>query len=84
MDVYEIVTNQIIEQLDKGTVPWRKPWQELGLPMNLISRKPYSGINIFLLGFQNYAKPYWLTMKQGNSLGGKVRKGEKSTMITFW
>ena len=84
MNVYEIVTNQIIEQLDKGTVPWKKPWQELGLPMNLISRKPYSGINVFLLGFQHYAKPYWLTMKQGNSLGGKVRKGEKSTLITFW
>jgi antirestriction protein ArdC len=84
MSVYEIVTKQIIEQLDQGTVPWKKPWQEMGMPMNLVSRKPYSGINVFLLGFQHYAKPYWLTMKQGNKLGGKVRKGEKSTLITFW
>ena len=84
MNVYEIVSNQIIEQLDKGTVPWHKPWKDIGLPSNLISRKPYSGINVFLLAFQPYEQPYWLTMKQGNSLGGKVRKGEKSTMITFW
>ncbi len=24
--VYEIITEKIIEKLEKGVVPWRKPW----------------------------------------------------------
>ena len=85
-DIYEIVTEQIIAQLEAGTVPWRKPWkaENGGNPANFISRKPYRGINWFLLGFAPYASPYWLTFKQATSLGGAVRKGEKGTPIVFW
>lgn len=25
-DIYEMVTNRIIEQLEKGYIPWQKPW----------------------------------------------------------
>ena len=25
-NVYEMVTNRIIEQLEKGMIPWQKPW----------------------------------------------------------
>ena len=48
--VYEIVTDKIIAQLETGTIPWRKAWTgPNGMPMNLISGKPYSGINFLLL-----------------------------------
>jgi antirestriction protein ArdC len=46
--VYEIITSRIVEELEKGQIPWRKPWKTLP-PANLISKKPYRGINVFLL-----------------------------------
>lgn len=83
MNVYQIVTDQIVAQLEQGVIPWRKPWRT-ELPCNLVSGKPYRGINIFLLGMQHRSSRYWLTMKQANQLGGCVRKGEKSSVVTFW
>jgi len=82
-NVYEIVTNQIIAQLERGVVPWRKPWRT-EMPCNLVSGKPYRGINVFLLGMQARPSKYWLTFKQANQLGGHVRAGEKATVVTFW
>ncbi|HEY6373541.1 MAG TPA: ArdC family protein, partial [Candidatus Sulfotelmatobacter sp.] len=58
--VYEIITNQILAALEQGSVPWRKPWHSLP-PANLISKKPYRGINVFLLGFAGYGSQFWLT-----------------------
>jgi antirestriction protein ArdC len=31
-----------------------------------------------------YSDPRWITMKQCNAKGGKIRKGEKSTLVIFW
>jgi len=80
---YEVITAQIIKQLESGVVPWRKPWTSR-FPMNLKSQKEYRGINVFLLASQGYASPYWLTYKQALSIGGNVRKGEHGTQVTFW
>ena len=79
--VYEIVTNRIIEELEKGVIPWRKPWTGgRGGAYNRISRKPYSLINQMLLQHSGE----YATFKQWQALGGKVRKGEKSEIVTFW
>ena len=83
MNVYEIVTQQILEALDKGTVPWRKPWTA-GMPRNATTNRPYHGINAVLLGMTAFADQRWLTYKQAGHLGGNVRKGERSTMVVFW
>ena len=83
MSSYEVITNQIIKQLESGVIPWRKPWSSR-LPMNLKSQKPYRGINVFILGSQGYASPYWLTYQQAASLGGHVKKGEHGSQICFW
>ena len=80
---YEVITDQIIEKLEQGTVPWHQPWST-EMPKNLISKKEYRGINIFLLGAGRYANPYWLTFKQAKQLGGHVKKGERSTPVVFW
>jgi antirestriction protein ArdC len=84
--VYEIVTEKILALLDKGMVPWRKPWKggAEGVPANLVSKKPYRGINTLLLGFQGYASRYWLTFNQAKAKGGNVKKGEKGSMVVFW
>jgi antirestriction protein ArdC len=82
-DVYQIITDRIIQQLEQGVIPWRKPWTEAGVPQNLISRRPYRGINVWLLASLNYRQNYFLTFKQVKELGGTVKKGEKSNMVVF-
>ncbi len=84
MDVYEIVTEKIMKLLEQGVVPWRRPWTSTGVPRNLISKKPYRGINHFLLSASKYVSPFWLTIRQANELAGHVRKGEESTVVVFW
>ena len=42
-----------------------------------MSRKPYRGINTFLLSCTEYPRPFWLTYKQANRFGGHVHKGER-------
>ena len=84
MDVYSIITERIIEKLEAGCVPWRKPWRSIGAPRNLVSKKAYRGINVWLLAAQGYTSPYWATIRQINELGGSVRKGEKATPVVFW
>ncbi|HZA25297.1 MAG TPA: ArdC-like ssDNA-binding domain-containing protein [Dehalococcoidia bacterium] len=49
-----------------------------------MTNRPYSGINATLLNMAPYNDPRWLTMKQANAKGGKIRKGEKSTLVIFW
>lgn len=85
-NVYEIITERIMDQLEKGTVPWHKPWggAAQGDPQNLISKKPYHGINYFLTACQGYSSPYWLTYKQASEMKGSVRKGEKGTPVIYW
>lgn len=84
-DVYAVITDRIIAQLEAGTVPWRKTWSAKSqMPKNLISGKTYRGVNVFLLGCQNYESPFWLTYKQASDKGGKVRKGEKGSPCVFW
>ena len=84
MDIYEIVTEKIINLLEQEIVPWRRPWTATGLPRNLVSKKPYRGVNSFLLSATKYVSPFWLSLKQANQLGGPVRKGEHGTIIVFW
>jgi antirestriction protein ArdC len=76
--VYEIVTEKVMEELEKGVVPWRKPWINGGA-VNWKTQKAYRGINVFLLESGEYA-----TYKQIQEAGGKVRKGEKSHIVVFW
>jgi antirestriction protein ArdC len=85
LNVYEIVTARIMDQLQQGTIPWRKPWRtSTAEPRNLISGKAYRGINIFLLAAQGFASPFFLTFKQAMERGGAVKQGEKGCPVVFW
>src|SRR2546421_3769636 len=83
VNVYEIITDRIIKQLESGVAPWRKPWSAK-LPVNLISQKPYRGLNVLTLASQGYPSRFWLTFNQANRLGGRIRKGEKSSPVIYW
>ena len=82
--VYEIITERILEKLEQGTVPWHKPWAGGGCPQNLVSGKEYRGVNVWLLGSQDFSSPYWVTFRQAKQLGGSVRKGERGTPCILW
>jgi antirestriction protein ArdC len=81
--VPEIITESVLKQLEQGVAPWRKPWST-SVPRNLISKKPYRGLNVFLLAIQGYGSPYWVTFNQAKQLGAHVREGAKSTLVSFW
>jgi antirestriction protein ArdC len=81
--VYEIVTEKIIKQLESGVAPWRKPWT-CQTPANLITQKEYRGLNVFTLASQGFPSRFWLTYNQATKLGGRIRKGEKSSPVIFW
>jgi len=82
---YDRITGHIIALLEQGTVPWRKPWKaSTSWPRNLVSNKPYRGINVLLLLGMRYESPLWLTFRQAIMLGGTVKKGEKATPVVFW
>lgn len=79
--VYEMVTERIINQLEQGIVPWQKPWTGIRSgAYNRISKKSYSLINQLMLKHDGE----YATFKQWESLGGHVRKGEKSEIVVFW
>ena len=79
------ITERVIEVLSQGTSPWHKPWSvKRGFPRNLVSKKAYRGINVFLLHAMQYESPFWLTFHQAQQLGASVRKGEKACPVVFW
>lgn len=88
-DLHEHVTQQIVAQLEQGTAPWELPWNRTAMiPRNSSSDRAYNGVNILLLWASTlqheYTSSAWLTYRQAQALGGQVRKGESSTLVTFW
>lgn len=80
-NVYQMVTDRIIAELEKGRIPWKKSWSGSNKgAFNRISKKPYSLMNQILLGKSGE----WATYKQWQELGGHIRKGEKASFVTFW
>lgn len=89
-DLYQKVTDRIVQALEKGAAPWRKPWRSTvkssssgPLPVNVLTGNFYSGVNVLLLWMATEEKGFktdcWLTYRQAQTLGGQVRKGEIST-----
>lgn len=85
MDVFEMVTNKIISELENGLIPWHKPWSMSCGAISRVSGKPYSLLNQILLSMARPdATGEWVTFKQANEEGGFVKKGEKGTQVVFW
>ena len=83
--IYQQVTDRIIAELESGAAPWIKPWKAGSAEdQNIISKKPYQGINRLILGMSGFAMPYWASFKQWQDLGGSVKKEEKGTHIVFY
>ena len=92
-DQYIEVTNQIIDALEAGTPPWRKPWDtgkagNPGMPCNAVTGMRYRGINVLTLATSPLAlaaaDPRWATYKQAAYRGWQVKKGAHGTTAYFF
>ena len=88
-DIYTDVTNRIVAALEQGSSPWVCPWRQgCALPSNLATGKAYRGINVLILAVEamsrNFTDNRWLTFRQANALGARIRQGEHGTAIVFY
>jgi hypothetical protein len=81
MSVYEAVTHSVLTELENNTPPWINNWQP-HLPHNLVSKREYRGVNVFLLWSRGFTSPYWLTSRQARALGGHIKKGQKPRALS--
>lgn len=85
--VYEIVTEKIIEGLQKGKIAWRMPWSKTATGetpfISYQTGRPYSFLNTMLLMISGAPEGEFITYKQCKEQGGKIREGAKSYMVTF-
>ena len=80
MDIYAEITARIIDQMENGIIPWQKPWVANGKAISHATGKAYSLLNQLMLGRPGE----YLTFKQCQEAGGKVKKGEKASIVVFW
>src|SRR5689334_12235350 len=93
---YQTITNSILAALEQGVKPWARPWTtkggaeilDAGLPFNAASGRNYRGLNVPMLwaaaSANGYTRHAWVSYKQAQELGGNVRKGERSTLVSFF
>ena len=80
-DVYSDITARIIDQLEKGVIPWHKPWTGINSgAISYATGRPYSLINQFIL---NRPGEY-ITFGRCKKEGGRVNKGAKHKDIYRW
>ena len=79
-DLYQQITDRIIAELEKGTVPWHRPWSCSSGAISRATGKPYSVLNQLLLP---QAGEY-VTYRQAIEEGHPVKKGEKASMVYFF
>ena len=84
IDPYQAVTDKVLELIEQGVAPWRRPWTGGGIATSLATGKEYGGINALVLPLAGYASRYWLTFQNCRKLRGAVKKGEKSTYAYFF
>tara|TARA_Y100000310_G_scaffold337335_1_gene424161 strand:+ start:29 stop:874 length:846 start_codon:yes stop_codon:yes gene_type:complete len=87
--VATIVTNQVIEGLKGGRIPWHKEWEEgATTPHNFTSGHAYRGVNVLLAREycqrHQWQHPLFASYKQIATAGGQVTKGSKGNIITYW
>ena len=89
--IREQITQQIVDGLRQGVVPWRKPWRNdanSGSPSNIVSKKPYRGINTLVLDLvamqRGYQSRWWGTFRQWSELGGKIKRRPAGVRSGDW
>jgi antirestriction protein ArdC len=76
--VATILAQSIIAELEKGTIPWDKAYNDPTLPYNPATDKAYNGFNAFILMFASAScgGNQFIGLKQAQKLGGKLKNSE--------
>jgi len=89
-ELYKNVTAALVEQMEQGVAIWQQPWvtSKVYQPQNGASGRLYNGFNRMYLGFLQMDMfdsndPRWFTFTNVKDLGGKVKKGSKSTIVVY-
>lgn len=81
IDVYQMVTDRMVAEIESGYIPWAKGWKGgRSGAYNRISLRPYSLLNQLMLDHQDA----YLTFNQVKQKGGHVKKGAKAEKVVFW
>lgn len=85
------LVDQLIQKMKDGVSPVREMWDSVsiyGLPNNPISGARYQGVNLLRLliaaAVGKYEDPRWMTLKQANKQGYRIKKGAKSVLLEKW
>lgn len=85
ISIYKTVTASILAELEAGALPWIKPWRaDAGADRNLVSGKPYRGVNRMLLAVATKPGNTWATFNQWKDKGAMVKRGEHGTHIVYF
>ncbi len=81
--------DRLLDSLEKDIIPWRATWdQSIVKPYNASNNIPYKGINLlnlYMVSIQHgYDDPRWMTFKQANDEGYRIKKGSVGTDIFFY
>lgn len=85
-DIYKMVTERIIAQLESGVIPWEKPWVGASGAWKRKNGERYSLLNQFLLPCGGE----YASLKQIKEAGGELLKDEngrvipKAKYVVFW
>lgn len=80
-DIYEVVTNRVIAELEKGNIIWRKPWNtSTDYAWSRATGKGYSLLNSLCLDKSGE----YATFNQIKAEGGRVNKGARASMVIYY
>lgn len=88
--IYDMVTSRILDMMDKGIIPWVRPWTIDTLAISRATGKPYSMMNQLLLSpnfdgtLESLNNGEFATYKQISDEGGHLKKDSKAYKIVFW
>lgn len=90
-EIRKQITTQIVAALENNLLPWRRPWTtstNSGRPANVLSKRPYSGINPILLELHaskhGFASRHWGTFRQWAEAGGSIAKRPDHVQPGHW
>lgn len=87
IDKFALVTANLVQLLEQGTLPWRQPWHSDDAPRNLITGHVYRGINPMLCQIDclinRWERPLFVSFAQVKKQGWTIKKGAKSTWIKW-
>jgi len=79
LEIHQCVSGQMVGLLEAGIVPWHTTWNEV--PSNLLTKRPYRGINVLLLAVKEYNRNYFLTESQIERIGAYIYQGQKPHIV---